>query len=91
MPGPDAQTRAGHTLLALLAFASHGNTPPAGVFRSHVARLTKFLRSLTGLDQHRSKQIDKLLAKAEKGKVPKGDWLARTQDAAGPWQAIDAL
>jgi hypothetical protein len=48
MPGKSTESRAIATVIALLAFLSQGHTPTGGTFRSHVARLTSFLKSLTG-------------------------------------------
>ena len=52
MPGKNPESRAIATVIALLAFLSQGHTPTGGAFRSHVARLVSFLKSLTGLSSH---------------------------------------
>ena len=56
MPGADVPARAIASVIALMAFVSRGHTPSAGAFRSHVARLVKFLKSLSGLSEQVSRQ-----------------------------------
>ena len=75
MPGKTPEARAAATAMALLAFLAHGHTPTAGAFRSHVARLAKFLESLTGLEADKRKLADTVLAAVRSGQAPEGDWL----------------
>ena len=48
MPGKDPETRIARSLAALLAFAAEGHTPTRGAFRSHAARLARFLEQAAG-------------------------------------------
>ncbi|HEY2012886.1 MAG TPA: hypothetical protein VGH38_05260, partial [Bryobacteraceae bacterium] len=77
MPGRNDEARAAATIVALLAFLSNGHTPTSGAFRSHVARLVQFLKSLSGLRTQRQKVVDAAVRAAAKGESPAGDWTAR--------------
>ena len=81
--------RAARTIAALLAFLAAGHTPATGAFRSHVARLVEFLKSLGGLPEMEARLIGRALDAASKGRAPKGDWLkvARGHDAG--WRRIE--
>jgi hypothetical protein len=81
MPGENRESRTSATIVALLAFLSQGHTHNRGAFRSHVARLESFLRSLTGLSSHLQGVVTAVLELAHKGTAPAGDWitLARTR------------
>ena len=87
MPGKDAESRAAATLAALLAFVSQGHTPTSGAFRSHVARLIKFLQLLKGFSHQLV--VDTLVAKAQKGSAPQGDWLALARSSSNLWPQLE--
>ena len=88
MPGDNPESRASATAVALLAFLSQGHTPSSGAFRSHVARLLKFLKSLTGLSKQHESLIASLVAKAEKGQSPAGDWLHLATTPGPHWDEL---
>ena len=89
MPGKNPESRAIATLTALLAFLSQGHTPTDGAFRSHVARLVAFLKSLTGLSSHRQEMVAAAVELARKGKAPAGDWLTLARTSANPWSEVE--
>jgi hypothetical protein len=88
MPGADAESRAGASLVALLAFVAAGHTATTGAFRSHVSRLVKYLRSVEGLSDAHRKLLAALLDGVERGVAPQGNWLKNSQD---PWAALEAV
>jgi hypothetical protein len=71
MPGRDEESRAIATIVALLAFLSNGHTA-ADAFRSHVARLVKFLESLTGLSSQHQLTVAAVVKLPKKGEAPAG-------------------
>ncbi|MDQ6701345.1 MAG: hypothetical protein M3Z36_14285, partial [Acidobacteriota bacterium] len=89
MPGPDPDSRAGASLVALLAFLAEGHTASTGVFRSHVVRLIAFLDSIQGLGAERRTILDAALRFARKGTKPAGDWLAWAGDSGSHWKEIE--
>ena len=92
MPGKDADERASATLIALLAFLSHGHTARAGAFRSHVVRLTSFIElSSRSIRPERSHIIAAVLALIDTGEVPSGDWLKLTKNPNNCWDEVGAI
>ncbi|MEO8594466.1 MAG: hypothetical protein ABI759_14205 [Candidatus Solibacter sp.] len=81
-PGDNPEARAMSSLVALLAFLSQGHTPTHGAFRSHVARLVRFLESLSGLSDTRHAIIAAAIEWARKDGRPLADWVAAA-DAPG--------
>ena len=68
MPGADLQQRIDKTADALRDFLKEGHTSKSGAFRSHVQRLTQFLRAaLDKLDISRRSGIEELLRQADPG------------------------
>ncbi len=88
MPGRNEKDRALASVLALLAFVSHGHTPSSGAFRSHVARLVAFLESLSGLDASKRLLAEKAIEAARQGQAPPGDWLRLAQAGGDQWLAL---
>jgi Ca-activated chloride channel family protein len=88
MPGRDPESRARASLLALLAFLSQGHTPSNGAFRLHVAKLLNFLKSVHGLPRDRQELLEWIVAKAEKGQSPAGDWLTLASVAGDSWSEL---
>jgi hypothetical protein len=91
MPGPDLAARAIATVVALMAFVSQGHTPSTGAFRSHVSRLVKFLQSLKSLSAAQQQLVNDIVAKAEKGTAPAGDWLRLSRTPGDHWKAVTIL
>jgi hypothetical protein len=91
MPGPDSSSRAIATVVALMAFVSQGHTPTTGVFRSHVARLAKFLKSLSGLSSRQQQLVDAVIERADKGTAPNGDWLGLALKPGDHWKEVMKL
>jgi Ca-activated chloride channel family protein len=89
MPGRDNESRAIATVVALLAFLSQGHTAEEGVFRSHVARLVLFLKSLTGLSSHHRRTVDAVIEMARKGKAPAGEWIALAHTSGNHWRKVE--
>ena len=73
--GVDEDSRALASAVALLAFLSKGHTATEGAFRSHVAKLVKFLESLTRLASKHQRIVSAVVELAKKGAVPAGDWV----------------
>jgi hypothetical protein len=90
MPGKNTESRAIATVIALLAFLSQGHTPTGGTFRSHVARLTSFLKSLTGLPNRRQEVVAAVLELALKGAAPEGEWLTLALIPGDHWSEVEA-
>jgi Ca-activated chloride channel family protein len=88
LPGPDSDSRAGASLVALLAFLSQGHTARSGTFRSHVARLLAFLKSLNTVSKQRRQTMATILGKVEAGWHPVGNWCSRTPDSAHSWDEM---
>jgi hypothetical protein len=89
MPGRDNESRAIASVVALLAFLSQGHTAEEGVFRSHVARLVLFLKSLTGLSSHHRRTVDAVIEMARKGKAPAGEWIALARTSGNHWRKVE--
>ena len=77
--------RASATIVALLAFLSQGHTATNGVFRSHVARLVGFLKSLTGLSPNHQQLLAIVVSL---NSAPPGDWLNLTKTSSDHWKEI---
>ena len=88
MPGGSLDARAAASVAALLAFLANGHTPASGAFRSHAARLVRFLESLAGLDAEKRRLVDAALAAARNGQAPAGDWLRLAQSGGDRWGAL---
>jgi Ca-activated chloride channel family protein len=88
MPGQNLDARASASVAALLAFLANGHTPSNGAFRSHVARLVRFLESLAGLDSEKRRLVDGALAAVRHGQAPSGDWLRLAQSGGDHWGAL---
>jgi Ca-activated chloride channel family protein len=88
MPGKDRESRAVAAAVTLLAFLSQGHTATQGAFRSHVARLVEFLKSLTGLSSHHQKIIDAVIDLARKGAAPAGKWMALARTSGDHWEEV---
>jgi Ca-activated chloride channel family protein len=88
MPGRSVEARAGASVAALLAFLANGHTPASGAFRSHVARLVRFLEAVAGLDAGKRRLVDLTLAAARSGHPPAGDWLRLAQSGGDDWGAL---
>jgi len=91
MPGQDSSSRAIATIVALMAFVSQGHTPTAGAFRSHVARLAGFLKSLKGLSSGQQQVMARVIENAEKGRAPSGDWLRLARTPGDHWKEVIQL
>jgi Ca-activated chloride channel family protein len=88
MPGRDLESRAISTVVALLAFLSQGHTATSGAFRSHVARLVSFLKSLTGLSGHRQEMVAAAIELSNKGAAPAGDWITLAGKPGDHWKEV---
>jgi Ca-activated chloride channel family protein len=86
MPGANQPARVARTIAALLAFIAGGHTATAGAFRSHVARLVRYLELAQGLGEEQQALAAKAVACATAGNCPAGDWLATAR--SGDWTAI---
>ena len=89
MPGKNSESRAMATVIALLAFLSQGHTPTDGAFRSHVARLVSFLRSLTGLSTHQQETVAAVIERARKGTAPAGEWIRLARTSGNHWREVE--
>jgi Ca-activated chloride channel family protein len=89
MPGKTASVRAGRTIAAVLAFVAAGHTPTVGAFRSHVARLVEFLKSVSGVSVREKHLIDRALAAVAAGKAPDSNWQALASAPAAPWKELE--
>ena len=89
MPGEDSRSRAGASVIALLAFLSQGHTPRRGAFRSHVGRLVVFLESLTGLSGEQQRMVALALEFAHKGTAPAGEWIKLARTPGAHWNEIE--
>ncbi len=90
MPGDTPESRAGATIVALLAFLSQGNIPTCGTFRSHVKRLVSFLQSVTGLSSRHQQLVAAAIELARKGSAPPGDWIALARTPGPHWTEVEA-
>jgi hypothetical protein len=89
MPGKNRESRAIATIIAVLTFLSHGHSPGGGAFRSHVARLVSFLKSLTGLSGQQQEVIDAVIELARKGTAPAGDWITLARTSGNHWKEVE--
>jgi Ca-activated chloride channel family protein len=89
MPGKTREARAIWTVTALLAFLSQGHTPTDGAFRSHVVRLTAFLKTLTGLSGLQQEVVAAVLELAREGKAPDGEWLTLARRPGNHWSQVE--
>jgi Ca-activated chloride channel family protein len=89
MPGRDRESRAISTVVALLAFLSRGHTATSGAFRSHVARLVSFLKSLTGLSGHRQDVVAAAIELSNKGAAPAGGWIELAGKPGDHWKEVE--
>ena len=74
----------------MLAFLSQGHTPTDGAFRSHVARLVSFLKSMGGLSSRQQEIVAAVLALARKGTAPAGDWLTLARTSGDRWKEVES-
>jgi hypothetical protein len=91
IPGQDSASRAAASVIALMAFVSQGHTPTRGAFRSHVARLVTFLKSLSGLSSRQQQLVAVVVECAHKGIAPAGDWLGLVLKPGDPWKEVESL
>lgn len=70
MPGRDPAARLKATAEAVIQFVKAGHTLTEGAFRSHVARLVAFLKSLDNLTAEERKLVDRAVSAATTGRVP---------------------
>jgi hypothetical protein len=91
MPGEDRESRAGATVIALLAFLSQGHTLTAGAFRSHVARLVSFLKSLAGLSDRQQRIVAAAIEMAQKGTAPAGEWITLARTTGDHWKEVETI
>ena len=89
MPGKSTDARAAASVAALLAFLADGHTPSRGAFRSHVARLVRFLESLSKLDASKRRLVERALVAVRNGYAPDGDWQKLAQGGGDCWRALD--
>jgi hypothetical protein len=89
MPGKNSEFRAIATVIAVLAFLSQGHSPTGGAFRSHVARLVSFLKSLTGLSSHQQKVVATVIELARKGTAPTGEWITLAHTSGNHWKEVE--
>jgi hypothetical protein len=87
MPGQSVSERTARTVAAVLAFVAEGHTLTGGAFRSHVARLVAFLKSLREVPD--PKIINLAIKAAETGNSPSGDWLALARESSVPWGRLE--
>ena len=90
MPGLDDDSRAIATVVALLVFLSNGHTAAHGAFRSHVARLVRFLESLTGLSSKQQRIVSAVVKMAKNGNAPAGDWINLAGTPGDHWREVEA-
>jgi hypothetical protein len=90
MPGENYEGRAIASVIALLAFLSQGHTPIRGAFRSHVARLVSFLKSLTALSSHQKQIVNAVIVRALKGSAPAGEWVTVAHAGGNQWKEIES-
>jgi Ca-activated chloride channel family protein len=90
MPGRDDSERAARSVAAVLAFVAAGHTLSTGAFRSHLARLVAFLKSVRGLSVQEQALVDSALEAASTGRALTGDWLAIARARRVPWASLSA-
>jgi Ca-activated chloride channel family protein len=89
MPSGDRSERAARTVAAVFAFVSAGHTLGSGAFRTHLARLVGFLKSIGGVPDREREWIDKAIAAASSGTAPEGDWLSIARSGGATWRQIE--
>lgn len=89
MPGTNRESRASASVVAVLAFLSQGHTPARGAFRSHVARLVSFLKSMTGLSGPQQQIVGTVIELAGKGAAPAGDWIRLVHISGEHWKEVE--
>jgi Ca-activated chloride channel homolog len=88
MAGQNPKQRATRSIAVLYAMISHGHTPTAGAFRSHVARLVYFLEHLNNLDASERMIVERALKASSSGHAPAGDWLKIAQRKTVSWDEV---
>jgi Ca-activated chloride channel family protein len=91
LAGTNLESRTLATVIALLAFLSQGHTLTDGAFRSHVARLVSFLKSLKGISGHRQEVVAAVLEFAKKSAAPSGEWIALARNSGNRWEDVESL
>jgi hypothetical protein len=91
MPGTNREARAIATVVTVLAFVSQGHTPTRGAFRSHVARLVSFLKSLTGLSSDHQQIVAAIVELARKGTASPGEWITLAQTPGDHWHEVERI
>lgn len=89
MAGDNISARVARTIAALFALVAEGHTTTAGAFRSHVARLMEFLKSVIGVSEKERVLMERAVDLAAAGKAPEGDWLPLARGSRGPWKQIE--
>ena len=90
MPGDSDSVRAARSVAAVLAFVAAGHTLTGGAFRSHVARLVKFLKSAGGVSAGERALIGRAIEAASSGAAPRGGWLALALAKGATWPRIES-
>lgn len=91
IPGKNREERASASVMAVLAFLSQGHTLTGGAFRSHVARLVSFLKSVTGLSSPQQRIVAAVIELAQKGRAPAGEWITVAQAAGNHWKEVERV
>ncbi len=89
MPGWDLSKRATRSVTTMMAFVSQGHTLNGGAFRSHVARLVTYLKSVSGVSDRERAVIQLAIQAASSGCAPKAEWLELARQPATPWSTIE--
>jgi hypothetical protein len=89
MPGESDSARAARSVAAVLAFVAAGHTLTVGAFRTHVARLVAFLKSVGGVSDRERALIERAIEAASSGSAPDGDWLALARGSGAQWKRIE--
>ncbi len=90
MPGDSDSVRAARSVAAVLALVAAGHTLTGGAFRSHVARLVKFLKLAGGVSAGERALIGRAIEAASSGAAPRGDWLALARAPGATWPRIES-
>ena len=90
MPGDSDSVRAARSVAAVLALVAAGHTLTGGAFRSHVARLVKFLKSAGGVSAGERALIGRAIEAASSGAAPRGGWLALALAKGATWAPIES-
>jgi hypothetical protein len=89
MPGKDVSERIARTVTVVLAFVAEGHTLTGGPFRSHMARLVAYLKSVRQVPAQVQEVMNLAIKAAETGTAPPGDWLALAHGANIPWIELE--